>query len=587
MPTIPRHTGRKIIERQTANRVNPDLIADAGATAGAFAAVAGAGADIAEKMYIADQKTQLNQQVLTAQKDIFDIDQTLKQEFKNNPSGYMKELDSRLKEYYKTTGDQFSDPQTKNLYMQSAQQASLQYYKSGTAWAQNRQVSIYGERIADAKDQNDILAYRAAQAGQPIDQVLRNAKASKVAGSEVIASEKLQNVTEEMQSSATKMYLQGLIDQGKIAQAKEMIDSKEYDEALGAAGLASMIHATNKAQNTINNTKISDRALYEMQINGATTTQEIAQGQLDAGVPPEAVVILPNDEAKALVDSFEKIGSKQQLVLMHDRLKEDYGSEYTPNVLNDLTRAGLPPQMQFMMQMDTKEDERQMEAMFNVFKDAKGARDLARANLSLDNVSDTDFKLALRERRDDLFSVLSAEGKSAGSLASIDQNLLDLAYTHYSKVRDVDAAVEFAVDWIDSKSHTANVNGFDFRVLKSAQADPHKVEHGARVAFKRADIRVQSGRGPKVDELAGLQAKDTARWALNYAGNGLMLVDSLGIPLVSKDGNMIDLTYEQLEDVAQEAFEQGEIEKLDSSQEALERIKRAEESSYLFPNKGR
>lgn len=597
MPTVPRYVGRRIIERQVANPVNPNLIRDAGAGAGAFAAIAGASADIAEKMYETDQKTKLNQQVLTAQKDIFDIDNELKQEFSGNPSGYIGALDERLKEYYETTSSQFDDPQTRAAYLDTAQRTSLQYYQSGTQWAQNRQVAIYGERMADAKDQNDILAYRAAQSGQSIDQFLRNAQATKVAGSELVAPEKLQNITEEMQSSATQMYIQGLVDSGKLLEAEAMVNGGEYDEQLGAKGLASMTKSLRDARKKIDNLQFTDPVKHAVQYGGASDLAGIVEAQVDRGVPATAVRVMQNDEAKQAVMQIQQIESPQALVTQMQQLKDQYG-DWTPNAVSQLVEAGLPSQYSYAMQMDfgrvnpntgqmePGEDAHLSEVYFDVIKDAKAVRENAKTRLKADNNNVSDFELEVFERQQDLASLLRAEGKSEASISQIRQHSTDLAFAHYARFGNESDAIEASTSWIENKLSIGTVNGKPFRIRDNDPERVDRIESGAQRVFDRVEVR-PSAENQLISERVGIRLKDSARWSMNYDGTGLRLVDEFSVPLLDKENNIIEYTYDELEEIAQEAFRAGEVERRGDIDETREMIRRAEESDFLFPNRSR
>lgn len=243
---INRYTKAVIVPRQTPNLVDEGAIARAGAVAGGLAEVVGFASDEMEKFRLADEKTKVNQASIDFQKESFDLNQSMRDQYKGNPKGYStaySEAQAELKQKY---SDSLESREAKEAFGLSADRLNLSYYQQNVGWQKQRSAAIYGERVKDAADKNAVLAYRAAQSGETIDQFLKNADANAVASSGVVSPERVANVREESRSAAVTSYIQGLIDNDNLVAAEAMVNSGKYDQDLGVSKISSLSNSIEK-----------------------------------------------------------------------------------------------------------------------------------------------------------------------------------------------------------------------------------------------------------------------------------------------------------------------------------------------------
>lgn len=233
MAQIPQYTRGLIKQREVAQVYNPQAISNAGLNYGqAFAQAA----DWADKYAVAEETTAVNEAVIRKQKEDIDFIQTKQTEWQNNPTGYAKAIDAEMKkrnEQYMTT---LPSSRAKEAFKQTAARIDLGTYEQAAKWEKTRGVEIIAGRLDNSLNNLGVVSYRAGKEGGSFDDVKRNLEATLVAASTVVAPEKLDELRRTNEKKLTLDYLTGKIDSDPNGVLRDL-DSKKYDEMLGADGL--------------------------------------------------------------------------------------------------------------------------------------------------------------------------------------------------------------------------------------------------------------------------------------------------------------------------------------------------------------
>lgn len=237
MPTIDRYAHTVIKQRAVPNTVNPQAIQDAGLMANATAAVTGMAAEYAQKVQDAANAAKLNNAVLSYQRDVIDASDKWRRDNMGNPTDFAQRFEDEAKKIGDKYLEQFSDAKVKEQFRSTMGRVNLQNYESNLSWQNQRHVTLAAEEIENAAQTNNAIAFRFGREGGSLDDVLKNADASTVAGATFLAPEAVQHAHETMRSGAVTNYFEGLLASGKTGEAKKLLDSKKYDDAFGADGL--------------------------------------------------------------------------------------------------------------------------------------------------------------------------------------------------------------------------------------------------------------------------------------------------------------------------------------------------------------
>lgn len=259
--------------------------------------------------------TWVNENIIQAKRDIIDqIDQS-RDGRAGNPKDFHKDFDKQLEKnqnnYLKTAPSEAAREAFKASY--SSIRAS--YYDDNKNWENTRKVSMFAESLDRSSENMNVLAYRAGQSGKTIDDVLKDADASTVAGSTFVAPEKLGHMNRTMRSSVIQNYLEGLSETNP-QKAKELLKAGTYDKDLQADDLqrldgvadAGIEKQQAKARATLD--PIIDDAIAEAQATGDTKLMPSRQSIMSAYGPERAEKILTQfDDAKVFGQKYVQIAT--------------------------------------------------------------------------------------------------------------------------------------------------------------------------------------------------------------------------------------------------------------------------------------
>jgi hypothetical protein len=291
MPRIPQYTTTVIRDRAVADTFNPQAIQYAGGLAGGAAELLQGASRMAMQYQRADEQTALNEAVISKQRQDMDFMDQVQKERIANPDNAAVDLEKQLKERDKELADKLPTPRAKRVFMDTAARINVQEYGQMKNWENTRKTQIYASRIEKSIEDNNILMLRAGREGLPIDDYLNNIDATTVAASGIFAPEKLQQINQSGRATGLSYYLQGVAEKNP-AEAKRLLESKEFDDDLGADGLQKMY-------------KVVDNQEKLLQAKQVTTIKQEAtaiQNASNMGLSVE------DDVIRSLADRAEKLG---------------------------------------------------------------------------------------------------------------------------------------------------------------------------------------------------------------------------------------------------------------------------------------
>lgn len=234
---VNRYTKTVIQPRAIPNMVDEGAIRDAGATFQAISQGADMAAQYVEKERQAVNATKVNNSVISYKKDLLDASETFRQENMATPEDASKRFEDVSRKISQQYADSLQDEEAKQAFQSTVKNVDLGIYESNLNWERQRNVTLSAERVEDAANKINTIAYRYGQTGQPIDDVRRDIEATVIAESTFLAPEAIANSIETMEKGAVTNYMQARLDADATNEVKRMLDSGEYDDILGAEGL--------------------------------------------------------------------------------------------------------------------------------------------------------------------------------------------------------------------------------------------------------------------------------------------------------------------------------------------------------------
>jgi hypothetical protein len=246
MGSIPQYTRGIIRERPVASRFDPQAISDAGSMMRGASAVLGAGADLALRHKQADDMTAVNEAVIAKQKSDMEWLEQARKQRENNPFEFAKQIEPDLKKRDAEMAKSLPSSAARKAFMDTAGKINLQTYQSNFTWENQRKTQIYAGRVKNAIDNNNIMMLRAGRDGGDPDEFLKNVDAATVAAAGVFSSDKIATLNQAGRGEGLTYFLQGVIERNPY-QAKKILESRKYDDDLGADGLSKLYQSTDKA----------------------------------------------------------------------------------------------------------------------------------------------------------------------------------------------------------------------------------------------------------------------------------------------------------------------------------------------------
>lgn len=247
MVQIPQYTRGIIRQREVAQVYNPAAIDAAGQNAAGIFAQA---ADLADKFAVAEETTALNEALIRKQKEDYDFIESVKQQRLANPKGFAKEIDGALikrnEEYIKSLPSE----RARQAFKQTAMKLDLGAYEQASQWERTRNVEMVAGSLDKSLNDLGVLSYRTGKDGGSFDDIQKNLDATLIAASTVVAPDKLEQLRQQNAKRLTLDYFSGRVESAPSGVLRDL-DSKKYDDALGADGLEQAYQSATKKKQEV------------------------------------------------------------------------------------------------------------------------------------------------------------------------------------------------------------------------------------------------------------------------------------------------------------------------------------------------
>jgi hypothetical protein len=219
---------RVIIANQSAPAEGSGIVGEIAKTAQTFGAIAQNRIETDASTFIGERNADFNVQVN-------DIQNQFRTEFADNPEGNQDVLEERIRSASEESFAEAPNAIARRLSVQATQRALGNAQVANGDWV-NKQVQdnvvTRGKRASDA-----INLQAVRNLDLPMSELLDQINVSVMAGTGVLTGDKLQAQEDAMVSGAVSSRVDGLLAQGRTEDANSLIESQEFDESLGAAGV--------------------------------------------------------------------------------------------------------------------------------------------------------------------------------------------------------------------------------------------------------------------------------------------------------------------------------------------------------------
>lgn len=361
-------------------------------------------------------------------------------------------------------------------------------------------------------------------------------------------------------AQAKQVKLDYELSNNNFKEVTRLINDETFSEGLGVKEIQGYRDAITKTKDLLESKRYTDGAAYA-EIMGATTTEEKVAIQ---GGDPATASVIPNDRAKQMVGQISTFRSEQDIFNLMEQLENEHG-DYTPNAVNDLVKNGLPPQYKYMFNLaisdstfDGKiENAEQIALSFKLARsreEGKSMVELAKNYLTVDGnmisrTSPDGFEAKFNNKFDDMARIYEKEGRE--DIAFIKEQTLSLAYASYSKNRDVDNAIDFAMKGLENGNQIIDDADEQYRVPTSVNKT--LMLDGMDKALQ-TPVAVYN-ENKVLEQYLGDKVKEQGYWASNDTMTGLVLKSMKGEPLTYTDGRIVEYKYSELEKMGKKVRE--------------------------------
>jgi hypothetical protein len=273
MATIERYTKGIVKDRAVADLTDPSAIDKAGSTARGIADATATGAAILDKFVEAQEVVAVNEAIIKNKKQKMEFLDAKRQENMADPLNFHKRIEPDLAKIDAEMEAALPTGRAKSAFKERTQQINLAAYDDNFQWAKSRQVEMFAESVDTSTQELGVMAYRAGERGGSIDDILRDAEATAVAGSTIVAPEKVEGMSRKIKQTVVENYINAVAERNPH-QAKKILASGKYDGVLDGAYLRGQnIYADNKIKQL---QAEQDRAKLTQQLLDVANSQAIA-----------------------------------------------------------------------------------------------------------------------------------------------------------------------------------------------------------------------------------------------------------------------------------------------------------------------
>lgn len=199
----------------------------------------------------AKNATAVSEGAINYRRTLGETQEALRQQYHDNPDGYAKALDRTLQDQAAATLKAAPSTAARIALKERLDSDRASVYDNNLLWERQRKTEIFADSIERQASDLNVMAYRAGQSGQPIDNILEDVELSAMAGSTIVSKDKVQNIRETMRRGIIENMLEGLASSNPYAMQKRL-KSGEFDTELPVDSIQKL---ESKAEAEINKRK--------------------------------------------------------------------------------------------------------------------------------------------------------------------------------------------------------------------------------------------------------------------------------------------------------------------------------------------
>jgi hypothetical protein len=312
-------------------------------------------------------------------------------------------------------------------------------------------------------------------------------------------------------------------------------EQRSYDQLVSRASRMLKARHDDPAGYAMQDPKVADafkRAESEPDWLPIAVTRSLAL-QEQMGVPSTQRKVMPAGSAKEQVAQLGQMDPERAADTMLS-LQTQYG-KFWPKAFGELVAEKLPPEMQILGTLDTPADS-------IVRKDLAQALKAGRKTLG-DNIPSelkTEADKAIQGALDPWSRLELSRGATETNVQSMRSAAELLTYSKVSRgMSPSDAASEAVKSLVTSRYDILDSSGYAMYVPKGLGAEVESAADGVLSGLKAedmADIGGAPSLTPEQRKGEYLKAAKRGKWVLNETGDGTVLLDSLGQPVMARKG---------------------------------------------------
>ncbi len=532
---IPQYTTGLVLKREVADTFNPGSIAGAGMDAKAVSQVADVGMEVAGQIKHTNDLTSVNAAIIQRKMQDLDLQEQSRKENQGDPIGYAKKIQPEYAKMDDTIAQSLPSAEAKAAYTKHAGELNVKNYEEDLHWENKRSTEMFANKADQSISDLETLAYR----GTPLDQLKNDRQATTLSLGAVLAPDQIMKFDKNAEERITNSYMRGQIDSNPY-QAKKLLDSKQYDSALGADKLNTLYDQTNSKIKALENQAaqaeedqrrnfLKDPALW--QINRGTSAddyQGLVSGQKLGGVTEGNLSVFPEDKAAFMVNQLQGSKNSEDVVSFFNNVEKTVGKENFKYALNDLKKAKLSDNFAMMALMDPTQNRSQMDAA--IAMGSKDREDIVKKATSVPGNSVAKIEDAVSANFSNTADILASERPNGTAItAKMQKSMVDIATYYTAQGMPMEEAAKKASDWMVARIVPGKINHEQFRIPDTTSAsDIEDALSNEISATKFSNNTFQNETLQK-----------TARPVLTSDQSAYYLINKTGLPITDPDNKVV------------------------------------------------
>lgn len=181
-------------------------------------------ADYMYKEAQARNATAVNEGVMNFKKQAADLEVQRRQERMSNPKDFHKDFDKELEGLSNSVVDSMPSEAAKAALRGSLSTQRTSMYEQNLGWERKREVETFAGSIDRAQETASSVASQRGAAGESIDDLMKDMSATAVAGSTIVAPEKVDSIRIAGQRRVVESAINGAIEAGNVEYAYKLLN---------------------------------------------------------------------------------------------------------------------------------------------------------------------------------------------------------------------------------------------------------------------------------------------------------------------------------------------------------------------------